>query len=105
MSTILLNTAAGQYGDAAIAGMSIVSRIGMFINSFLIGFGQGFQPLCGFNYGAALYGRVRKGFYFCVRVGVIFLLLVALLGSGFAPEIIELFRKGDPDVIKTGAAE
>lgn len=104
LSTILLNTAAGQYGDAAIAGMSIVSRIGMFINSFLIGFGQGFQPLCGFNYGAALYGRVRAGFYFCVRVGVTFLLLVALFGSGFAPEIIELFREGDPDVIRTGAA-
>ena len=45
LSTILLNLAAGAYGDAAIAGMSIVSRIGMFINSFLIGFGQGFQPL------------------------------------------------------------
>lgn len=104
LSTILLNTAAGQYGDAAIAGMSIVSRIGMFINSFLIGFGQGFQPLCGFNYGAALYGRVRSGFYFCVRVGVIFLLVVALVGYGFAEEIVELFRKGDPEVIHTGAA-
>ena len=40
----LLNVAAGRYGDAAIAGMSIVGRICMFINSFLIGFGQGFQP-------------------------------------------------------------
>ena len=62
VSTIFLNVAAGNYGDAAIAGMSIVSRIGMFINSFLIGFGQGFQPLCGFNYGAGLYARVREGF-------------------------------------------
>lgn len=61
LSTILLNVAAGVYGDAAIAGMSIVSRIGMFINAFLIGFGQGFQPLCGFNYGAELYGRVLPG--------------------------------------------
>lgn len=59
VATILLNVAAGAYGDAAIAGMSIVTRIAMFINAFLIGFGQGFQPVCGFNYGAGLYARVR----------------------------------------------
>ena len=43
VATILLNVAAGAYGDAAIAGMSIVTRIAMFINAFLIGFGQGFH--------------------------------------------------------------
>ena len=55
ISTILLNTAAGVYGDAAIAAMSIVSRFIMFINSTVIGFGQGFQPVCGFCYGAGRY--------------------------------------------------
>ena len=104
LSTMLLNVAAGAYGDAAIAGMSIVSRIGMFINSFLIGFGQGFQPVCGFNYGAKLYARVRQGFWFCVKVGFIFLLLCAVAGFGYAEEIVELFRKGDAAVIDTGAA-
>lgn len=103
LSTILLNVAAGVYGDAAIAGMSIVSRIGMFINAFLIGFGQGFQPLCGFNYGAELYGRVRQGFWFCVKVGSIFLLVCSVCGMGYAEEIVSLFRKGDPDVIAVGA--
>lgn len=104
LSTILLNLAAGAYGDAAIAGMSIVSRIGMFINSFLIGFGQGFQPLCGFCYGAGLYSRVRRGFWFCVRVGFVFLTCCAVLGFGFAEEVVELFRKGDPAVVATGAS-
>ena len=104
LSTILLNVAAGAYGDAAIAGMSIVTRICMFINSFVIGFGQGFQPVCGFNYGAGLYARVRQGFWFCVKVGFIFLLVCALAGMGFAEEIVSLFRKGDPDVIAVGAA-
>ena len=103
VSTILLNVAAGGYGDAAIAGMSIVSRIGMFINSFLIGFGQGFQPMCGFSYGAGLYARVRQGFWFCVRIGVVFFIVCAVLGYGYAEEIVELFRKGDPDVVSTGA--
>ena len=104
VSTILLNVAAGGYGDAAIAGMSIVSRIGMFINSFLIGFGQGFQPVCGFSYGAALYGRVRQGFWFCVKVGVVFLAVCSLLGFGYAEEVVELFRRGDPAVVATGAS-
>lgn len=84
--------------------MSIVTRIAMFINAFLIGFGQGFQPVCGFNYGAGLYGRVRQGFWFCVKVGFIFLLVCAVLGMGFAEEIVSVFRKGDPDVIAVGAA-
>ena len=104
VATILLNVAAGAYGDAAIAGMSIVTRIAMFINAFLIGFGQGFQPVCVFNYGAGLYARVRQGFWFCVKVGFIFLLVCALAGMGFAEEIVSLFRKGDPDVIAVGAA-
>ena len=104
LSTILLNLAAGAYGDAAIAGMSIVSRIGMFINSFLIGVGQGFQPLCGFCYGAGLYSRVRQGFWLCVRFGFIFLTCCAVLGFGFAEEVVELFRKGDPAVVATGAS-
>ena len=64
ISTILLNTAAGVHGDAAIAAMSIVTRFIMFINSSIIGFGQGFQPVCGFSYGAGKYSRVREAFGF-----------------------------------------
>ena len=104
VSTILLNVTAGGYGDAAIAGMSIVSRIGMFINAFLIGFGQGFQPMCGFCYGAGLYGRVRQGFWFCVRIGVMFFIVCAAVGYGYAEEIVELFRRGDSAVVATGAS-
>lgn len=104
VATILLNVAAGHYGDAAIAGMSIVTRISMFINSFLIGFGQGFQPVCGFNYGAGYYARVRQGFWFCVKIGVVFLLVCAVAGMGYAEEIVAVFRKGDPQVIAVGAA-
>ena len=102
LATICLNVSAGAFGDAAIAGMSIVTRICMFINSFIIGFGQGYQPVCGFNYGAGLYRRVCEGFWFCVRFGTLFLLVCAVLGYIFAPEIVELFRKGDPMVTQVG---
>lgn len=64
----------------------------MFINAFLIGFGQGFQPVCGFNYGAGLYARVRQGFWFCVKVGFS-LLVCAVAGMGYAEEIVSIFRK------------
>lgn len=102
IAVIFLNHAAGVYGDAAIAGMSIVNRITMFANSALIGFGQGFQPVCGFNYGAKLYNRVREGFYFCVKYAFVFLVAVSILCGVFASDIVALFRKEDAEVIKTG---
>lgn len=103
VSTILLNTMAGKYGaDAAIAGMSVVTRISQFASSVLIGFGQGFQPVCGFNYGAGLYERVKKAYYFCVKFASIFLAIVGIIMAIFAPQIITIFRD-DPDVVAIGA--
>ena len=103
IAVIFLNHAAGIYGDAAIAGMSIVSRVTMFANSALIGFGQGFQPVCGFNYGARLFKRVREGFFFCVKYAFVFLIIISALCGIFAPNIIALFRREDQAVIETGA--
>lgn len=104
LATIFLNRTAGFYGDAAIAGMSIVSRISMFANSALIGFGQGFQPVCGFNYGAGKNDRVLEAFWFCVRYAFVFLLIVGMAGFVFAPELVALFRKDDLEVIEVGTA-
>lgn len=104
LAAVFLNRTAGLYGDAAIAGMSIVSRIAMFANSALIGFGQGFQPVCGFNYGAGKNDRVLEGFWFCVKYALLFLFIVGTAGFIFAPELVTLFRKDDPDVIAVGTA-
>ncbi len=104
VATICLNHAAGVYGDAAIAGMSIVSRIMMFANSALIGFGQGFQPVCGFNYGAKKYKRVLDAFWFCVKCAFLFLAVVAVIVYIFAPWLVAVFRKEDADVIAVGTA-
>lgn len=81
VAVMMLNVAASEYGDAAIAAMSIVSRITMFIMSVVLGLGQGFQPFCGFCYGAGLYGRLREGFGFIVKVGTAFLLVFFLQDS------------------------
>lgn len=102
ISAIFLNYAAGQYGgDECIAAMSIITRLSFFINSVLIGFGQGFQPLCGFSYGAKLFSRVKEGYWFCVKVGTAFLLIVGVVGFIFSEEIIQLFRD-DPTVVSIG---
>ena len=102
-ATIFLNRAAGGYGDAAIAAMGIVQRIMMFGASAMIGFGQGFQPVCGFNFGAGLYKRVKDGFWFCVKVSFLFLSGISVLLFIFAPEIISVVQSNDPDVIRYGA--
>ena len=98
----MLNTAAGVYGDAAIAAMSIVSRFVMFINSSVIGFGQGFQPVCGFCFGAGKYSRVRKAFWFCVKVSTVILLVLGGAALLCAEPIVTLFRRDDPEVIRIG---
>lgn len=106
VAQICLNRSAGMYGgelgDAAIAAMSIVSRITMFANSALIGFGQGFQPVCGMNYGAKRYGRVREAFAFCVKYAAVFLTVISLAGFLFAGPLVTVFRREDPDVIRIG---
>ncbi|MDR0961541.1 MAG: MATE family efflux transporter [Mediterranea sp.] len=101
IATIVTNHLAGNYGDAAIAAITIVNRICVFANSTMLGFGQGFQPVCGFNYGARLYGRLRDGFWFAFRVAFGGLAVAAVLLAVFAPEAIALFRD-DADVIRIG---
>ena len=102
VATLLLNNTAGALGgDAAIAGMSVTTRVMMMLASALIGFGQGYQPVCSFNYGARLYTRVKEGYLFCVKVGTVFLCVVALVCFVFAPQIITFFRD-DPAVAAVG---
>lgn len=101
VATICLNHAAQSYGDVAIAAMGIVQRVSMFGASAMLGFGQGFQPVCGFNYGAKLYKRVKDGFWFCVKGSAVVLTAIAALGFAFAPQLIALFQS-DPDVVSFG---
>lgn len=101
ISTMLLNNAAGVYGDAAIAAMSIANRISMFIFSAVLGIGQGFQPVAGFNFGAKKYSRVRQGFFFTLIFGTFTLGLAALAVFFNAGSCIRIFRN-DPAVIAIG---
>ena len=108
VATICLNHAAAIYaidGNEAstIAAFSIVSRCMMFAFSIVLGIGQGFQPICGFNYGAKLYGRVRESYTFTMSIMTLFLLISGTLGYIFAPHIISFFRSEDPELIAIGS--
>ena len=92
LATLLLNHAAGAFGDAAIAGMSITTRITFMMYAVFIGFGQGYQPVCGYCYGAKRYDRVLQGFRFCTIYGTIGMAVLAVLGIVFAEPLTALFR-------------
>lgn len=103
VASVLLNVAASGFGDAAVAAMSIVTRIMMFINSALIGFGQGFQPVCGYNFGAKRYDRVLESYYFCRKVALVFLSVMAVVMFCISTPIMKVFRREDAEVVRIGA--
>ena len=101
ISTMVLNGCAGPYGDAAIAAMSIVSRVMNFLFCIGLGVGQGFQPVSAFNYGAKKYSRTKDAALFTCFFSMVVLAVVAAFGWVFAGPIVTLFRE-DPDVIAIG---
>ena len=109
IATASLNHAIGLFVaeplliDAAQAAMTGVNRIMMLMYSSLIGFFQGFQPVCGFNYGARRYDRVLKAFWFCLRVAVVVLLCLSGLGFVFARPISNLVAGASPEALDIAA--
>lgn len=101
VTTVLLNSCAGVYGDCAVAAMSIVSRIAFFIFSFALGIGQGFQPISAFNYGAKKYGRVREAFKKTMLISFLLMVIMSIIVMSLSGSIIQLFRD-DPEVIRIG---
>ena len=102
MGTMSLNFNAKIYGDAAVAAMSVVTKVFMVANSIVIGFGHGFQPVLGYNYGVGQLDRVKQALFFSLKVCTVILIVSAAVGYGFAPQIITMFRRDDPQVISIG---
>ena len=101
LATMCLNYNARLYGDAAVAAFAIVTKVFQMVNSVIIGFGQGFQPVLGFNCGAGRMDRVKEAVAFSVKTCAIILTVCAVAGFVFAPHIVTLFRD-DPVVIDIG---
>ena len=107
ISTICLNWAAAKYAvpgceASTIAAFSVVSRVMLCAMSVILGFGQGFQPVCGFNWGAGKYGRVREAYIFTMKTSTTVIILMSVFGYIFAPQVIAFFRSEDPELIRIG---
>ena len=101
-ATMAANYNARIYGDAAVAALAIVTKIFNLIQSVIIGFGQGFQPVLGYNYGAGRLDRVKEAVWFSIKTCTIILTAAAAAGFVLAPHIITLFRRDDIAVIAIG---
>ena len=102
ISTVALNVSAASYGDAAVAAMSIVGKIFMVVFSVIIGIGQGYQPVVGYNYGAKKFARVRESFFFTLKGTTGMITLFAAAGFFTAPALIRFFIATDAEVIRIG---
>lgn len=102
ISTMVLNGTAGLYGDGAVAAISIVTRIVNFLFCVAIGIGQGFQPVCAFNFGAKFYSRVKNGFIFALKLGSTLMIISALVAYFNSEALVTLFRD-DSEVIAIGS--
>lgn len=107
-AAVSLNYCAAIYAPAgqeasAVAAFAVVTRIMMFAFSVVLGFCQGFQPVCGFNYGAKLYRRVYESYMFALTVSTAFLIIISAVGFVFAPQIVAIFRAEDSNLIAIGA--
>ncbi len=103
VSTMIMNVQAAPYGDACIAAMSISARCMMFIFSVCLGIGQGFQPVCSFNYGAKLYERVREAIKYTWKMCTLVTAVLSGIMFVLAPTVVALFRE-ENEVVTIGTA-
>ena len=102
LAGILLNRIAVTYGTSALAAINVSNRITMFMTSACLGFGQGFQPVAGFSWGAKRYDRVRESFRFSLITCVAGISAVGLLVGIFARPILLLFTENDAELVRIG---
>ena len=93
---IMLNDLAGNFSDSVLAGVGVCTKIMMFPFGIILGFGNGFQPVAGFNWGAKRYDRVSDSYRFSSRVSLIGSAIMAAVLIIFADPIIVLFAGEDP---------
>lgn len=102
IGSALLNYNTKIYGDAALAAITIANKLYLFVRSFILGIGQGMQPVASYNYGAGNIKRTREAFSFACKLGTGICLIMTAVFALNAPEIMDIFRKGDAEVIELG---
>ena len=102
VSAILLNSIAGSISDSVLAAVGVCNKVMMFPFSIILGFGTGFQPVAGFNWGAKRFDRVQESYRFCSKVALIGSMIMALAVGFFADTFVVLFAGSDEEMRRIG---
>lgn len=102
VAAVMLNDLAGNISDSVLAGIGVCTKVMMFPFSIILGFGTGFQPVAGFNWGAKRFDRVRESYRFSSKVAFIGAFIMAAVVAIFADQIIVLFAGTDPEMRRIG---
>ena len=103
ISAIMLNNIAGGISDSVLAAVGVSNKIMMFPFCIILGFGNGFQPVAGFNWGAKRFDRVEESYKFSSRISLIGSAVMALVIALFCDKLIVLFAGTDMEMRKIGA--
>ncbi len=104
ISTIVINNVAGTFGDSALAAASVANKAARVVGSGIMGLGQGFQPVAGYNWGARKYERVRKAFWTCSAMGAAGGLTLGVIMAIMATKLVSIFASSDDtEIVKIGS--
>lgn len=93
VSAVVLNNIAGSISDAVLAGIGVSNKVMMFPFGIILGFGTGFQPVAGFNWGAKRYDRVKESYHFAAWSAVIGAAVMGIVLALLAQPLIGVFAK------------
>ena len=99
---VITNNIAGSFSDSALAAVSVANKCTRLVGSGIMGFGQGFQPVAGYCWGARYYRRVRRAFWVSSLIGGIMAIIVATAMAIFSPQLVSVFAADDPDILSIG---
>lgn len=102
-ASITINRVAGSYSTASLAALSVANRIMEFPFAFILGFGQGYQPVVGFNWGAKVWKRVKDSYTYGCIMAVGGSIVMGIIIFIFASPLIRIFNsQADTEVMQLG---
>ena len=101
-STVVINNFAGSFGDSALAAVSVANKCTRLVGSAIMGFGQGFQPVAGYCWGAGRYHRVNRAFWVSTGIGAVMAVVIGGVMGLFAPQLVAVFAAEDAEIVRLG---
>lgn len=103
VAAVSINRVAGSFSTAALAALSVANRVMEFPFAIILGFGQGYQPVVGFNWGAKAWKRVKESYTFSCMVSLVGAVIIGILIALAADPIVHAFnREADSEVLRLG---